>query len=598
MDRPYLNSSLSWADCKEIVAKDRLELLGRSHAQHAIYHSFMANVTDKYESVADFLLESKFQLPVATDQISGKLRAEVGGDTPDRLVLAINDFPYHYEKGIVHYVLWKIGSSLIDSEIIEAQRSLLEDKQIGAADACWYVNPTNLKSILTIDHAHILLYIPSQSAELDGCIQVDAAQSTLQRYSHLLLNPTAQGLLRASELLSSGQLVAFPTETVYGLGANALNVDAVLSIFAAKGRPLTDPLIVHVTDAFAAQSLLELSPAEQEIFSNLSAAFWPGPLTIIAKAASIIPAAITANTGFVGVRVPAHGLALALLQACKLPIAAPSANRFGHVSPTRAAHVLDDLGEKGVHVLDGDYDGAAKHVTEDATLSAGASCEHGIESTVAKIDGSSKSIIIFRQGAVTARRIEESLRMIGFQWEVRAVTRTVQMAHAVTCSSSSTHSASTDTDIAEGQEAPGQAITHYAPDIPCFTITSTSFSSSTPATSEQVLVLTRTELANAVVIDYNSQLACLLSDDGNSGTGLLAYRDLSRSGNSRHAARNLFDYLRWAESIQGATRVLLAKVDVFEEVSEAGEGGLSLGLHDRMFRASSGQTRELVVLES
>jgi L-threonylcarbamoyladenylate synthase len=157
---------------------------------------------------------------------------------------------------------------------------------------------------------------------------------------HLLINPDENGVQKAANLIRNGGLVAFPTETVYGLGANALNEDAVKSIFVAKGRPLTDPLIVHIAETNQVYELVELNSAELFLFDTLISSFWPGPLTLIVKASPKIPLLVTADTGFVGVRRPNHPLAVKLLAAAGLPIAAPSANRFGHVSPTTALTFL------------------------------------------------------------------------------------------------------------------------------------------------------------------------------------------------------------------------------------------------------------------
>lgn len=132
--------------------------------------------------------------------------------------------------------------------------------------------------------------------------------------------------------------MSFPTETVYGLGANALNAEACQKIFTSKGRPLTDPLIVHVHSVEQGLTLIDQSDAEVvRLFKDLTARYWPGPLTLVVKAnLDLIPMMITAQTGFVGVRMPNSEIALSLLKEARVPLAAPSANKFGHVSPTKA----------------------------------------------------------------------------------------------------------------------------------------------------------------------------------------------------------------------------------------------------------------------
>ena len=157
-------------------------------------------------------------------------------------------------------------------------------------------------------------------------------------------------VLRAAALIREGKLVAFPTETVYGLGANALDAAAVERIFQAKGRPSTSPLIVHVDSVEMARRLVLDWPAHAE---TLARRWWPGPLTLVLPKLPIIPDIVTAGLATVGIRMPDHPLALALIRAAGLPIAAPSANPFTRLSPTTAQHVRDALGDKVDCVLDG-----------------------------------------------------------------------------------------------------------------------------------------------------------------------------------------------------------------------------------------------------
>ncbi len=169
----------------------------------------------------------------------------------------------------------------------------------------------------------------------------------------LVVNPATPDpahIQQAADILRKGGLVAFPTETVYGLGANALDPDAVAGIFTAKARPAYDPLIVHIASA---EGLAEITREIPPTVSPLAANFWPGPLTLILPRTDIIPPAVTAGGDTVAVRVPAHPVASALLKAAAVPVAAPSANRFGRISPTQATHVLADLEGRIDMVLDG-----------------------------------------------------------------------------------------------------------------------------------------------------------------------------------------------------------------------------------------------------
>jgi L-threonylcarbamoyladenylate synthase len=162
--------------------------------------------------------------------------------------------------------------------------------------------------------------------------------------------PEAEPIARAARVLRTGGLVAFPTETVYGLGANALNPTAVAGIFAAKGRPGNNPLIVHVTDAAAAERLVTEWPERARV---LTERFWPGPLTLVLPRRPEIPDLVTGGGATVGVRAPAHLVARALLEAAGVPVAAPSANRSSELSPTRAAHVYAALNGRVDLILDG-----------------------------------------------------------------------------------------------------------------------------------------------------------------------------------------------------------------------------------------------------
>ncbi len=191
---------------------------------------------------------------------------------------------------------------------------------------------------------------------------------------------------RAAELLRAGRLVAFPTETVYGLGANALDPKAVRRIYEAKGRPSSSPLIVHVTDVAMARTLARHWPPAAQ---KLAQAFWPGPLTIVVPKVAAIPDEVTGGLDTVGLRVPAHPVALALLKAAAIPIAAPSANRFTQLSPSRAEHVRQSLGDRVDLILDG------------------GPTDVGIESTVISVVGDVP--LLLRPGMVSRAQLEAVL---------------------------------------------------------------------------------------------------------------------------------------------------------------------------------------------
>lgn len=216
---------------------------------------------------------------------------------------------------------------------------------------------------------------------------------------------------KAKELLGRGELVAIPTETVYGLAGNALDSAAVAKIFQVKARPQFDPLIVHVPDLDHAEKYTASIPP---LARKLAASFWPGPLTFLLPKRAIIPDLVTSGLDTVGIRCPDHPLTRNLLRELPFPLAAPSANPFGYVSPTTPMHVQDQLGKKIQYILDG------------------GACGVGIESTIVGFDGD--EVIVYRAGGLSIEAIEK-------------ITGKVQVQ---------THSVS-------NPKAPGQLKSHYAP---------------------------------------------------------------------------------------------------------------------------------------
>ncbi|HWE04891.1 MAG TPA: L-threonylcarbamoyladenylate synthase [Tepidisphaeraceae bacterium] len=229
-------------------------------------------------------------------------------------------------------------------------------------------------------------------------------------------------IAQAVSILRAGGLVAFPTETVYGLGADATNAEAIRRIFAAKGRPSTNPLIVHIADERAARRYAAKWPASAEKLATL---FWPGPLTLVLPRALSLAPAVSAGRDTVGLRAPDHPLAGELLRAFDGAIAAPSANRSNHISPTTADHVRDELGGAVDLILDG------------------GPCRVGIESTV--LDLSVAAPTILRPGSITRHQIESALG--------RVEIFTGSVGHDASAAS------------------PGQHATHYAPTAAAYRFT-------------------------------------------------------------------------------------------------------------------------------
>lgn len=233
----------------------------------------------------------------------------------------------------------------------------------------------------------------------------------------LRLDTSGQSIEIAAEILKSGGLVAIPTETVYGLAANALDGKAVAKIFAAKGRPQDNPLIVHVS------SMEEIPPLVEKVdprLYDLAEKFWPGPLTVIMKKSDIIPDEVCAGNPTVAIRMPSHPTARAIIKASGVPLAAPSANASGRPSPTKASHVLEDIDGKIEAVVDG------------------GSCDIGVESTVITL--ATNPPMLLRPGGITPEQLREVLGEI-------------EISHAVY------------EKLAEGEKAasPGMKYKHYAP---------------------------------------------------------------------------------------------------------------------------------------
>ena len=229
---------------------------------------------------------------------------------------------------------------------------------------------------------------------------------------------------RACELLDAGQVVALPTETVYGLGADALNADAVAKVFAVKERPSFDPLIIHLAAREQVHDFCQLSPALDATVQKLIQAFWPGPLTMVLPKKEIVPDIVTSGMPTVAVRMSAHPVMREICKAFGRPVAAPSANRFGRISPTSAGAVMKELGGKIPLIVDG------------------GACNDGLESTIVRVEAEGKGrpeLHLLRAGPV----VKEDLQKIG-----KVIRPRKRRAEG------------------EAQEAPGMLESHYAPEVP------------------------------------------------------------------------------------------------------------------------------------
>ncbi|KAF1774990.1 DHBP synthase RibB-like alpha/beta domain [Phytophthora cactorum] len=339
-----------------------------------------------------------------------------------------------------------------------------------------------------------------------------------------LLKPDAQGFPSRRSSCGSDSSYLSPRDRLRS-GCQRAQPRGVLAIFEAKARPLTDPLIVHVPALEDAVKLVDMTPTGQQAFECLGKAFWPGPLTLIAKAVPELPLTLSANTGFVGLRCPKHPIAQALLKEAKVPVAAPNLGACENLSVIEA--------------------------TEEGC------CEVGIESTVVKIVPEERKLIVFRRGGVSEQALElvlkENAELLGGQYEVVTIQKEAKM------------------QTKEAQQAPGQMITHYAPDVDTYLYQADAVAAMDASPKEDV--------SRWVVIDFHGKLSSLKDR-------VRAYLDLSPSGDVAEASQRIFDSLRWSENVQGVERVIITSV-----LSESHEQAAAL--HDRMYRAASGKQRAL-----
>ncbi|GIQ87535.1 hypothetical protein KIPB_009589, partial [Kipferlia bialata] len=341
---------------------------------------------------------------------------------------------------------------------------------------------------------------------------------------------------------------------VYGLGANALDSTAVTSIFTAKRRPSCDPLICHIHSIEQVSSLTSCAPAQYALMEYLARDLWPGPITfVLPRKEGVVPDAVTAGGDTVGIRCPNHPIALALLRHAQVPVAAPSANLFGHISPTSASHVAEDLGdcvEGGLLILDG------------------GDCRVGIESTVVSVlyKEESLSLHVWRRGGVSVERLQALLAAGGDLYRDVPVTAAVRSVSGTGTDVTSLAEARADEEKAEtegegeGEEkwesdtlaAPGQLLTHYAPR--CEAVL---FSASVPPIpGASVRPLSTAELATAAVLDFAGTVQSQYSAAPLSESCLF-YRDLSPGGLPSEASSRIFAALREAEHVAGTKLVII-----------------------------------------
>jgi L-threonylcarbamoyladenylate synthase len=318
----------------------------------------------------------------------------------------------------------------------------------------------------------------------------------------MILESKKENIEKAAKAIIDGEIVAFPTETVYGLGADGLNPTAVAKIFEAKERPSFNPLILHISSR---DQLKELVNIESNCVYELINNFWPGPLTLVLPKKEIVPDIVTAGNRTVAIRMPLHPVAKTLIEMCGKPIAAPSANRFGLLSPTTAKHVEKQLSNRVDIILDGGQS------------------DVGVESTI--IEVTKDKVLLLRHGGISLEQLQKVCDSV----EVKEIDP-------------------------NKPNAPGQLLQHYAPKIPMKFIDNIS----------------ETELEG-------KRIGALLFKENNSNINFKHIEFLSKSGDMREAAANLFFHLHALED---------KELDIIL-VEPVKKNGLGIAIMDRLTKAAN-----------
>ncbi|KJS20227.1 MAG: tRNA threonylcarbamoyladenosine biosynthesis protein [Clostridiaceae bacterium BRH_c20a] len=334
--------------------------------------------------------------------------------------------------------------------------------------------------------------------------------------------PNLAMLKEAAQLLNQGEIIGFPTETVYGLGANALNEEAVKKIYKAKGRPDDNPLIVHICKIEHAKELVkEITPSALKLMEN----FWPGPLTLVLPKSELVPDIITAGLDTVAIRLPAHPVALKLIELAQVPVAAPSANISGKPSPTTAEHVWQDLKGKIAGIVDGGKAGV------------------GVESTV--LDMTGQIPIILRPGGTTR---EQLMEVIG---EVRL--------------DASLH------DSQAAPRSPGMKYTHYSPEAEVIILKGTSHEQ-----AGKIKKIIKENRAARVGFMISQELAAVLPKNLSQN---IVLEILGRQGDLETITANLFDALRKFDQ----KNISVIYAESFPEIN------IGAALMNRLLKAAGGK---------
>lgn len=395
-----------------------------------------------------------------------------------------------------------------------------------------------------------------------------------------ILEATSENILTCSEKLKNGEIVSFGTETVYGLGANCFNQESVLNIFKYKGRPLSDPLILHVDKLEKVYPYIEESEENLKVLEKISSYFWPGPITIILKANPLkISKYITAGSDYVSFRIPNNKNALKLLSLLDFPVAAPSANKFCHVSPVSAEHVFDDFKEFPVTILDCGR------------------CEFRMESTVIKVE--EKKLIVYRKGAITLEDLTvfssktEELKDFNIEYRSKEKEINTKETKSNEVKIENLNEVNILSEENEDKECPGLFRKHYSPIIPTYLFSKdpTSYKCRNLYKKEfneglKIGIIDfngyiKQNLKNKVDIVFNMDLASELFSCDNSTINTIITDEVS---NAKTALGNIYDCLRNAEKYINQVDILL--IPFIDEIIDD-KNPYKPTLLDRVLKSSS-----------
>ena len=396
-------------------------------------------------------------------------------------------------------------------------------------------------------------------------------QRDLIKYKELIKNPDVLSRLYepnedniklCAEYINKGGIVGMPTETVYGLAANAFNVEACYKIFEYKGRPLTDPLIVHVSSIEMAKKIIIMNQEIEPIFNLLIKNFWPGPLTIVLKAnLNLLSNKILAGNDTVGIRFPVNPIANKLIEYSGVPIAAPSANKFSHISPVNPYHVFEYFKEFPVKILNG---GVSKYC---------------MESTVMKICYEEKKLLIFRLGAVSPddlKRVldtDEQFKNYKIECLTKKLKVTTEDLRKIK------EQKSKDNSLTINQDAPGQFLKHYSPKLQTYLYSGEDLKDFV----EEIKINDKMIFIDYKEIMKNKFLGKYEIKEKN-------FLELAKDGNPNTVMQNFYNSLHEAEKKEGMKYIIIIDLEKYMD-----DNSHKLTLLDRIWKAAAFKKVKLII---